>query len=799
MIRIRYRKRVNLRNLFSYKRFTFINVIGLSVGLTISLLILLYVRYESSFDNFNPNAGNIYRVVLRNTQDGSVGASTPLPLSEVLRKDFPEIDKVTGLIRTWEEINVGQDRYENLKGGIVEGTFFEMFNIPLVSGNPATIFRNPDEAVITVRLAQLLYGDVNPMGKTFEYEKTIFTITGVIRTIPANSIFDFDYFLADPFRHITYPDFAERWYNTGLFTFVTFHGNREPEGFEIRLAGIQTKYYPDFMKNRHTYFLTGFKGSHLNPALQNDLVPAVAPVYLWIMSLIAIGILLIACLNFMNISIASAGRRNIETGIKKVFGASAGSIYADFFAETTLVVGASLIISFIGVELLLPYFNNLAGKSISIDFSDPVLWFGVIGFGLITTLLSGIYPAIVLSGSSPIRVLRHRRMATQNRLTFQKGFVVLQFVISIVLGIVQLFIYKQIDYMQNHEGGFSKKNLVALSVRSIGENAAERIKNTAILVQTLGQYRSEYGYGEAAVTEFVPGFGFRNRFRIYPEGTDRPDGIELLSCDVDEHFREVYGLQMVQGRYFSTGFSTDTDALILNESAYKLLGWETVVGKSVGLFAKDNKKEVIGVINDINIKSLEYPIEPMIYQFGRHHNFPGYVTLRLAPGRTAETLAFIKKEWTRLFPEVPFVMEGLEEKFRASYGEEEKLARITGIFSILAMLLSLLGIFALSAMESDMRTKEIGIRRVNGARIYEVVGRLNRDFLKWVGIAYVISVPVAWLIVHRWLENFAYRTGLSWWVFVVVGLVVVFLAVGTVTWQSWRAATRNPVESLRYE
>jgi putative ABC transport system permease protein len=799
MKRLRYLIRMNVRNLFIYKRFAFINIFGLSVGLIMSLLILLYIRYESSFDSFNPNAGNIYRVVGKNIQTGSVVASTPLPLSDVLKKDYPEIDKVTGLNRIWNDIKVGQERFENLKGAVVEKEFFEIFNFPLKSGNPGTIFQDPFEAVITDKFANILFGKNNPMGKTFEYEKTVFTVTGIINTIPSNSIFDFDYFLSDKFRHYYYPDLSERWYNSGLFTFVTFKGNKVPVGFELKLANIEKQYYPDFMKNRHKYLLADFKGSHLNPTLTGDMVPVVSPVYLWILSAIAIGILLIACLNFMNISIANAGKRNMETGIRKVYGASSRILIGDFFSEITFLVFISLIISFIGVLLLLPYFNNLIEKRIIIDFSDPFFWGGIIGFGLLTAIISGLYPSIVLSRPSPVKALLQKKGGLRNKLTFQKSFVVLQFVISIILGITQLFIMKQISFMQNHEGGFAKKNLIAISARSNGSSGAERMKNAAIFVQTLEQYQAQYGYGKAAVTEFVPGFGFNNLFKIYPEGNNYTDGLEVLSCDIDENFIDVFGLNMVQGRFFSKGFSTDKDALIINESAFKKLGWDSVEGKSLGLFSKDNKKEIVGVINDINIKSLQKSIEPMIYQFGRHHGFPGYITLRLDPNKTAESIEFIKKEWTRLFPEVPFVYEGVEEKFKASYGAEEKFARITGVFSILAMLLSLLGIFALSTLESDLRIKEIGIRRVNGAKVFEVMTLLNKDFLKWVGIAFVISVPIAWLIIHRWLENFAYRTNLSWWIFASVGLMALAVALLTVSWQSWRTATQNPVESLRNE
>jgi putative ABC transport system permease protein len=738
-------------------------------------------------------------VVAKNIQKGSIGVPTPLPLSVVLKKDYPEIDKVIGLLRTWDEIKAGQKKFENLTGAIAEKDFFEVFSFPLQSGNPATIFNDPYEAVVTEKFAHLLFGDTNPMGQTFEYDKSVFTITGVINSIPSNSIFNFDYILSDKYRNIYYPDLNDRWYNSGLITFITFQGNRVPDGFEQKLMNIEKQYYPDFLKNTFQLLLADFKGSHLNPSLEKDIIPIVAPAYLWILSAIAIGILLIACLNFVNISIANAGRRKIETGIKKVYGASSGTLIGDFFAEISILVFISLIISFLGVNLLLPYFNDLIQKNIVIDYSDPIFLGGVFGFGVLTILISGLYPSFVLSRSPSIKVMLQRKKAGQNKLTFQKSFVMLQFVISIVLGITQLFIFKQISFMQNHESGFKKDNLIAIYVRASGNTANDRLKNTSILVQELEKYQSQYGYGKAAVTEYVPGFGFRNQFKAFPGGNTYPEGMEVISCDIDENFLDVFGVQMVQGRFFSKAYSTDRDAIIINQAALKKFGWSSIEGKTMGLFSKDNQKEVVGVINDINIKSLQYSIDPMIYQYGRHHNFPGYLNLRLNPEKTAESIEFIKKTWTRLFPEIPFVYEGVAEKFKSAYGEEEKFARITGVFSILAMLLSLLGIFALSTLESDMRVKEIGIRRVNGARILEVMFLINKDIVKWVALAFVISVPVAWYAIHSWLDSFAYKTSLSWWIFALAGLLAIAIAIITVSWQSWKAATRNPVESLRYE
>jgi putative ABC transport system permease protein len=800
MVGLKYFLRIYIRNLFIYKRFAFINIIGLSVGVTVSLLILLYVRYETSFDSFNPNAPNIYRIVAQNIQDGFVGVSTPVSLSDVLKKDYPEIDKVIGLLRTWDVIKVKKERFDDLKGAIVEKEFFNVFNFPLTAGNQGAIFQDPFEAVITSDLANMLFGKDDPIGKTLEYENQIFTVTGVIKPIPSNSIFqDFDYFLSDGYRYKSDPDLSEKWYVFGLAAFVTFKGDKMPVGFEQKLSNIEKQYYPDFMKNRYNYRVISFKGSHLNPTLVNDLTPAIAPVYLWILSAIAIGILVIACLNFINISIASARKRNIETGIKKVHGAAQHSLIGEVFTEIAVIVLISLFVSFIGVYLLLPSFNGLTGKNIVVDFSDPVFWIGVVGFGVLITLGSGLYPAITLSRPSPASIFLQRRSAVKNKMTFQKGFVVLQFVISIILVITLLFIGKQISFLQNYDTGFKKENLITIPVESLGNNSAERLNKTTIFVQTLEKYQAQYGYGKASVTEFVPGLGFRNLFKVYPEESSYSDGFELLSCDIDENFLDVYGLRIMNGRFFSRNYTTDVDALVINESAFKKFGWKSIDGKWVGLFSTDNRKEVIGVINDINVTSLQNPVRPMIYQFGPHHMYPGYITFRLNPEKKSSSVEFMKTQWIKLFPDIPFEFESIDEKFKAAYGEEAKLIRIIGIFSVLALLLSLLGILALSTLECEQRTKEIGIRRVNGANISVLLTMLNKNFIKWVALAFVIACPVGWYIINKWLENFAYKTAISWWVFAAAGAAAVAVALITVSWQSWQVASRNPVEALRYE
>ncbi|HKK42927.1 MAG TPA: ABC transporter permease [Bacteroidales bacterium] len=791
--------KVNIRNLFTNRKFTWINIIGLSVGVTISLLILMYVRYETSFDSFNTNTGNIYRVLTGNLQDGTVSATTPLALSDVLKKDYPELDKVVSLMGAYFDLKTGQERFDNLKGAIVEKKFFSLFGFPLISGNLAELFNSPYEAVVTIKTAEKMYGTTDVLGKTFEMNNSVFKITGVINTMPSNSTLNYDYFLSDTYRYLAFPDLKDRWYHFGLRTYVTFKAGKEPAGFEQKLKSIEATYYPDFMKGRNKYIIKPFKGSHLDATVADNEIPPVNPLYLWLLSAIALGILVIACLNFMNITTADASRRSVETAIKKVSGASPGMLVGDLMAEISFLVFISLMISFLGVYLLMPLFDRLIEKDITVNLSDPVLWTGIICFGILSVCIAGLYPSVKLSKPSPVKVLLQKRTDERHRLTFRKSFVILQFTLTVILAIVQVFIIKQIGFMKNHDTGFSRNNLITIPVRSVGNTGEERMKNTNLFVQELEKYQSQYGYGIPTITEFVPGFGFRNLFKIYPDGQGFEDGMELLSCDVDQNFPEVFGMKIIRGRFFSKEYPTDADALVINETAWKKFGWHSLENKSIGLIWKENRKHVIGVINDINVKSLQYPVQPMIYQFGRHHNYPGYVTLRIDPARKKETIDFIKSQWAGLFSGVPFSFEDVDAKYMSFYGDEIRLSRITGVFSMLAIFLSLLGIFALSRLATDRRIKEIGIRRINGAKAKQVVAMFNKDFLNLVILACVIGFPVSWYSTNRWLNHFAYKTQLSWWVFALSGIIVISLALLTVSLQSWRAARKNPVEALRYE
>lgn len=796
---ITYFIKLSFRNLFKRKSFSIINITGLTIGITASLFILLYVRYEISFDNHNPNAENIYRIVEKQKQDGIIYAAAPQPLSVKLNSDFPEIEHAVGISNLTSDVLAGEQRYSAVPIAMTEKEFFTMFNFPLVMGNMENVFEDANSVVITRDFSESIFGNENPLGKTLKFHGHTFEITGIINPMPSNSLFNFKVIVSDKFRYISLPNWDERWWNGGLYTFVTFVNQKPVPNFESKLLDMQEEKYPDYLLNRHEHLVIPFKNSHLNADLLGDLKPAVSPLYMWILGGIALAILIIACINFINISIAAATRRHVETGIKKVIGANTRFLVQSFFVEMGLLVVIGLFLSILLIKALFPHFSQLIDKQISFSLSDPVLWTGLILFGLLAILISGLYPALYLSKPSPIQVFRTKGLSRHGNSRFQKSFVVLQFVVTIALGTGLMFMFKQVNYMKNHDLGFDKENLLILSARATGQNKEQQLKNTDLFIDKLESYQAQYGYSKASVTEFVPGFGYWNNFKIYPQGNLHDVGTELKSAAVDENFVDVFKQKMVMGRFFSSQIAADDNALIINEAALKKFGWDDIENKYIGFHDKNNKVPVIGVINDIHINSLQHPIEPMIYRFGAKNNYPGFITFRLNPDRQAETIQFFKSQWEELFPEVPFESKFIADQFNAAYGKEEKLMRIIGIFAGMALFLSLLGIVALSVMFSERKIKEIGIRKVNGARVKEILVMLNSSFIRWITIAFAFACPVTWIVINKWLENFAYKTPMHWWMFILSGALSMIVALITVSWQSWRAACKNPVEALRYE
>jgi putative ABC transport system permease protein len=724
-----------------------------------------------------------------------------LPLPEVIRSDIKDAEMTTGLslfLSEDEPVQIAEQSFFNLTGYTADSCFLKMFNFPLISGNPDKVFENTGSVVLTSSTAKKLFGDESPLGKELIIGDFNFTVSGILKDLPGNSIFKFDLLVSHLILKKIYPDFANMWWGGGAMTFVKIYPNQNVSSIKSGLASIPGKYFPDYLKGRESYAIQPIESIHLDPSVPGDVKPPVSSGYLFILMGIAIAVLFIACANFVNLSTSQSEKRARETALRKLAGAGR-------FQLMSLFVGEAVTLSFIAVvfavflsKLFLPWFNELSQRSISINFSDGKIILAVLVFGILTGVLSGIYPALLFSKYQPIQILRSRICSSENKIGIRKGFIIAQFVITIVLIISQLFITRQISFMKNHDLGFNVNDLVSIPLHVKDES--KRMEFAKIYEESLHREAMAYNIKGVSLTENIPGNNFPNRFAVIPEGSSAEDSKEMVVTSVDENFSDVFQVPLVSGRILTDTISSDRFRnVMINETAATILGWDNPIGKKLRFKHEEESVTIIGVLRDINIRSMETQIEPVVYRYTGANWLAGYITLRMDQEYYSQTIKLIKETWEELAPGVPFQYFFIKDKYNEKYREEERLSKIVGTFAILAIFLSCLGLFALIAWLSLQRTKEIGIRKINGAGITSVMYMLSSDYIKLVAIAFIIASPIAWIIMHKWLQNFAYRTALSWWVFGLSGIIALAIAIITVSLRTWRAATMNPVDALRYE
>lgn len=728
-------------------------------------------------------------------------ATTPLPLPEAVRADLKDIEMTTGLslfLSDDEPVQSAGKTFFNLTGYTADSCFLKMFNFPLISGNPAMVLDNARSAVLTERTANKLFGDENPLGKELIIGDFSFTVDGVLEDLPENSIFKFDLLVSGLILKKMYPDIQNMWWGGGAITFVKSLTDQNVTSIKDALDLIPEKYFPDYLKGRESYDVQALEKIHLDNHVTGDAIPPVSESYLYMLMAIAIAVLFIACANFINLSTSQSGRRARETGLRKLAGGGRFQITCMFIGEAVALSLFAVVIAVYLADMFLPWFNELSQRNISINFADGKIILFVLVFGILTGFLAGIYPAILFSKYQPIQILHSRVSTSGNKNGIRKGFIITQFLITIILITSQLFITRQISFMKNHDLGFNSEDLVSVPLRVKDEN--NRLAFAKLFAESLGREAKSGAIKGVSITENVPGRNFPNRFAVIPEGSSPEDSKEMVVTSIDEHFTDVFQVPVISGRVFTDTIVNDRFGnVLINETAAKKAGWENSLGKKLRFKHEEESVTVIGVIKDINISSLQTLVEPVVYRYTGANWLAGYVTLRIDKKYYPETIKFIRETWEKLAPDVPFQYFFIKDKYAERYRDEERLAKIVGTFTIIAVFLSCLGLFALIAWLSIQRTKEIGIRKINGASIVEIMFLLSNEFIKLVAIAFVISCPVAWLMMHKWLQNFAYKTELSWWIFGLSGVIAMVIAFLTVSLQTWRAATKNPVDALRYE
>jgi putative ABC transport system permease protein len=782
--------KIAFRNLLRHKGFSFINISGLAIGMACSILILLWVQDELSFDRFHDRANNIYRIICGLPELDIHAAVSSAPIAEAVKAKLPEIRNTVRISGYHSDLlQVGDRMFEEKQILYVDSTFLEMFSFPLVEGNPETALENPEGILITKGMAKKYFGEEDPLGKVIrKNHKDDFTVTGVLADVPDNSHLQFDFIQPMALLARTERDLKDNvWDNFNYYTYVLLDEKFQASPVNLKNIGDQvTKIYKANESELKVEFqLQPLANIHLHSSLWADFPGQGNIQYVYILIIVAVFILVVACINFMNLATARSARRAKEVGLRKVAGAARSQLIRQFLAESSLIALIALVLAVLIVAAVLPAFNNLAGKNLAVDLLDKRLMFGLAGITVVTGMLAGSYPALFLSGFLPSRVLKGDVKSGAGNSLFRNALVVFQFVVSITLLVGTAVVYKQLRFIQTRNLGFDKENLIYVPMT--GELWSKYQPFRTALEQN--SLTSDYTFVSDLPTNIVNG-------TVSVEWEGKNPDTQPLFCNmaIDENFLDVFRMKLLSGRGFSKDFKADTVNLIVNEKALQTMGMdvETAVGKSLTLWGK--KGTIIGVVKDFNFKPIQQLIEPMIL---RLNTWGGKAVVRAKPGQTEAVIHELQRICNELNPSYPFAYDFLDQDIAKMYKAEQRLGTLFNLFSGLAIFISCLGLYGLSAYLAERRTKEIGVRKVLGASVFHVVYLLSKNFTKPILIAMVVAVPLAWYSMNQWLEGFAYHVYIEWTVFLVALLASLFIAWLTVSYESIKAALANPAESLR--
>lgn len=795
------------RNIIRNKMHTVINVAGLALGLTCCMFIYLWVKDEKSIDNFYTNGKNLYAVYTTIVANGKTEGTYATPLrsdSGNISPDFilegvpgavPEVKHLTfyatGYELPWghpETFQVGE-KIIKMDGSRAGKDFFKMFSYPLIQGNANNALADMHGIAISRKMADIFFGSpANAMGKSMRYENRLnFIVTAVFENVPAQSSLHFDFLLnMEAQKHLL------EWATPNLLAYVELANNASPGKVEKE---INAYLKPLLVNEGNTKTVIGLQllgQQYLHNIFVNGKPTAGRIEYVRIFSLIAIFILIIACINFMNLATARSVKRAKEVGLRKVVGSTRGNLIAQFFSEALLFAFLAMLLSIGLLYLLLPAFNFFTGKHIASPASQPSFGISLTAVVLITGLLAGSYPALYLSSLNPVRVLKGKLQFTQSSILFRKSLTVFQFVLSIVLIISTIVITRQMNYIQGSHLGFDRQNL--LYVRIEGKLSNEQnylwFKNKALQMPGIAMVDRS--------TEAPHDLSFvADNNAINWQGKTINDRVGFLPASVGFDFLKLMKLQVVEGRGFSKDIATDSsDAFIVNEEAVKEMGLKNPIGKWISAWKK--KGHIIGVLKDYNTQSIREKIKPIVLDVKEGENF-GVIMIRTKPGETKQAIASLGKIYKSINPNYAFAYQFVEEEYQKLYSNEIIISRLSVLFAALAIFISCLGLLGLAMFSAEQRVKEIGIRKVLGASINQVVCLFSAEFVKLVLIAFLIAAPVAGYLMHNWLQGFAYHVTISWWIFLLAGLIAILIALITVSFQAIKAAIANPVESLRSE
>jgi putative ABC transport system permease protein len=790
------------RNIVRGKLYSAINITGLGIGLACFFLIALFIKDELSYDRFHTKANRIYRVIgiLDLEGQGEQSSSCPFPVGPALANDYP--DMIEHMVRFFNfqdpqhTLKVGDTKINESRIFMTDSNVFSLFDFPLDKGDRNKVLAEPNTIVITHQLAEKYFGKEDPIGKVIKFDGAVdLRVTGILGEIPQQSHIHFDGLISFSTMRTMMPHQLKNWVWNPNWTYVLLKDGVQPARLETQFPEFVKKYYPDFLKPQVRHLLQPLADIHLHSKYEYEIEPNSDISSIYIFSIIGIFILAIACINFMNLATARSANRAKEVGVRKVSGANKSQLVKQFLIESILLALIATLLSLLLAELLLPFFNHISGKQITLSyFANAGILLLLVLAGLITGLFSGLYPAFYLSTFEPVRVLKGSLSSGSRNIGLRKALVVFQFAISVALIIGTGMVYLQLKYMRSAELGFNKEQVLMLPVRppmgKMFDPFIEELKglkqaaNVTRMNDVIGKHHNTHEYNYAGMQ---PG-----KWIYYP------------SLLVDEEFVPAMQMEILAGRNFSKAFPRDDSlAVIVNESMVKHMGWgsnEKAIGQQ--FYTPSGYEKIVGVVKDFNYEPLHKSLGPFVLDLPhpRHKIFwTRYIAIRLKPGDVSQTISEIGTIWNRYSQEYPYEYFFLNDDLNKQYKAQENLGKLVAGFSALAIIIACLGLFALASFSAEQRTKEIGIRKVMGASAGNIAFLLSVDFLKLVLIANIISWPISWYFVNEWLKGFAYRADFNWVLLLFAALLTIGIALITVIFQALKAALSNPVKSLRYE
>jgi len=786
------------RNLLRHKTFAFINILGLVIGVVSCIVIGLYAYNELSFDTFNSNYANIYRINKNTNEKGKQAQQdgiTPAELAPATTREIPEVVAATRFRPWFNEMLVSYDTVHLKLDDVAyaDASFLKMFNYPLVNGDKNTALSEPSTAVITESTAKKYFGNKNPIGKTLITLNNIpVKITGVAKDVPNNSSLAFTMLISWATTEATankdYFFWMNSWTTNVAYTFVQLKSNADATKAGNKISALLHAHFPEKEFQYNTY-LQPLKDIHLKSAdiLYAEYFRTNSGKIISTLMIIACFILLIACFNFINLTTAGALGRAKETGIQKVLGAKKSQVIKKFLAESFVLCTIALLLALITVTIVLPLFDKLANTQLTSSLLlKPQILLSLIVLLLLLSFVAGFYPAIFLSRFKSADVFRNVIKAGKDS-WLRKTLVTTQFALSVLLIIATIVVNKQMHYLSTKDLGFNKDQVVVLQLANTGlEEKSKELMNAL---------KQNPNILSVSSSNRVPGQTM-NGYGIIPEGHSLDEHIMVSEMETDANFASTYGIQLMQGRYFSSQMPTDTtNSIVINEALANMLGWKNTVGKQLEVY-EARKGKVIGVMKDFNYASLREKVQPLAVILT---NNPLYLSVKIKAGSIPSSLDYMQKTWKQFTNEYPFDYFFLDEQLNHFYSSDERLLYVLNIFAALAIFIACIGLFGLSIYTARQRTKEIGIRKVLGASVTQLTMLLSEEFILLVIIAIIIATPLAWLLTNKWLEDFAYRINISGWIFFIAGMIAILIALATVSVQAIKAAIANPVKSLRTE